>query len=172
MELERLKDEGKIRFWGISINPVSHGLDVIQNDWGSAIQVVFNVLQQEPEGELFPAALQSGIGIIVRVPLASGLLTGKFKKGHTFPDNDHRSHTLPPEKLFAALNKVEKLHSIATERGITMAQLSLLYILSFEAVSVVIPGAKTVVQLEDNAAAGDLNPLTDNEIVTIKKAVE
>ncbi|MCK5248333.1 MAG: aldo/keto reductase, partial [Spirochaetaceae bacterium] len=131
MELERLKDEGKIRFWGISINPVSHGLDVIQNDWGSAIQVVFNVLQQEPEGELFPAALQSGIGIIVRVPLASGLLTGKFKKGHTFPDNDHRSHTLPPEKLFAALNKVEKLHSIATERGITMAQLSLLYILSF-----------------------------------------
>ncbi|MGZ5472678.1 MAG: aldo/keto reductase, partial [Thermoanaerobaculia bacterium] len=83
--MEQLQDDGKIRFWGVSISTVQEGLEIVRRGWGHTLQVLYNVLNQAPADELLPLAKERGFGVIARVPLASGLLTGKYREGATFP---------------------------------------------------------------------------------------
>ena len=169
--LDRLIEQGKLRAYGISIGPVEHGLRQIEAGYGSTIQVVYNILQREPEKELLPRAKEADVGIIPRVPLAYGFLTGKFTRDSTFGPADHRSHSVPAEQLREWVDKTDRLKPIAAELGITMPQLALQYILASEAVSVVIPGAKNEQQVKQNAAAGTTEPLSDEIMEKIREAV-
>jgi aryl-alcohol dehydrogenase-like predicted oxidoreductase len=120
---------------------------------------------------LLPAAKQANFGIIPRVPLASGFLSGKYSRDTQFGERDHRSRMTAEQKRDWA-EKANRLKPIATELGITLAQLALQYILANDGVSVVIPGARNENQARQNAAAGKLPPLSDAMVAKIRKAVE
>jgi aryl-alcohol dehydrogenase-like predicted oxidoreductase len=162
--LEALKAAGKIRYYGISVGPCAHGPWVIRNTPADTIQVVYNMLERDPEVELLPLAHARGIGIIARVPLASGFLTGKFTPDTRFAPNDHRSRTYPPEKIRQMVGQVAKLGFLTENNRKTMAQAALQYCLAHPAVSAVIPGAKTPEQARANAAASDGALLTPHEV--------
>jgi len=169
--LDDLVASGKIRHYGVSVGPWEQGFAVIDADKPETIQVIFSILQRGPsEGGLLEKAKDANVGIIPRVPLASGFLTGKFKKGHTFAADDHRSR-MTRDEIDAQIENVERLRPIAERRGQTMAQLALSWILSHEQVSVIIPGAKTVAQVNDNAAAGEAPLLSDEEMREIAEIV-
>jgi aryl-alcohol dehydrogenase-like predicted oxidoreductase len=169
--LNRLVEQGKLRAYGLSIGPVEHGLRQIDQGFGATIQVVYNALERAPEAKLLPAAKQADYGIIPRVPLASGFLTGKYTSGAQFDTQDHRSRLTAEQKQDWA-EKANRLKPIAAELGVTLAQLALQYILASDAVSVVIPGARNEAQARQNAAAGNLPPLSDSAVARIRKAVE
>ncbi|RMF77348.1 MAG: aldo/keto reductase [Chloroflexi bacterium] len=161
--LRQLQQEGKIRHYGISVDTVADGMKTLAYpDNAEGIQVVYNILEREAELEFFPKARQLGVGIIARVPLASGFLTGKYTADVTFPPNDHRSR-IPRDVIEQRVNQVEKLRELIADDDRTLAQLALQFCLAHPAVSTVIPGAKTPEQLADNARAGELPPLTDDE---------
>ena len=169
--LDRLVKQGKLRAYGISIGPIDHGLLQIADGFGSTIQLIYNILSREPEEELLPEAKAANTGIIPRVPLAYGFLTGKFTRESTFNEDDHRSHSVPREKLVDWVDKVDRLKPIAAELVISMPQMALQYILASDAVSVVIPGGKTEQQVRQNAAAGQAPPLPEEAIERIRQAV-
>ena len=169
--LDRLVGQGKLRFYGISIGPLEDGLKQIEKGFGVSIQVVYNILQKEPEKELLPAAAKAGFGIIPRVPLAYGFLTGKFSKDTTFGPDDHRTNSVPPETLRDWVSRTDCLKPIAADLGLPLAQLALQYILAHQAVSVVIPGGKTGEQVRQNAAAGEAKPLSGEILQKIRQAV-
>jgi aryl-alcohol dehydrogenase-like predicted oxidoreductase len=135
----------------------------------ATVQLIFNVFRQRPAELFFGQAQKRDVGVIVRVPLASGLLTGKFGRDATFAADDHRAYNRRGERFdvgetFAGVDFATGLELVDTLRplvpdGATMAQLALRWILEFDAVSTVIPGAKTPHQAHANAAASDLAPL-------------
>jgi aryl-alcohol dehydrogenase-like predicted oxidoreductase len=168
-ELERLKVAGKIRFYGTSIGPVTHGIELIDKGWGDVLQVRFSILENEPAEKLLPLAMKRKVGIIIRVPLASGYLTGKFTKGVQFPPDDHRSGMSQPQRD-AMVEKVSRLSFLTEGKGRTMAQAALQYILSYEGVSTIIAGAKTASQAAENAAAAGAT-LTDEEMDRVDRIV-
>ena len=167
---EELKKQGKIRSYGTSVTEPSQGITIAELDRGDGFQVVYNILERDPEPELFPSCLEKNLAVIARTPLAFGFLTGKFKKGVTFPENDHRS-SLKREEIDERIEKVEKIKSLFAAGSKTMAQIALQFILSNSAVSVVIPGAKTPAQVRDNASASDGKLLSRDEIQKIHDAV-
>jgi myo-inositol catabolism protein IolS len=162
--LNALKAAGKIRHYGISVGPCAHGPWVIRNTPAETIQVVYNMLEREPEAELLPLAQAQGIGIIARVPLASGFLSGKFTQETQFAPNDHRARTYPPAKIRQMVGQVAKLGFLTEGQSKTLAQAALQYCLAHPAVSAVIPGAKTPEQARANAAASDGVLLTSQEV--------
>jgi aryl-alcohol dehydrogenase-like predicted oxidoreductase len=162
--LDALKAAGKIRYYGISVGPCAHGPWVIRNTPADTIQVVYNMLEREPEAELLPLAKAQGIGIIARVPLASGFLSGKFTPNTQFAPNDHRSRTYPPEKIRQMVGQVATLDFLTDGKSKTLAQAALQYCLAHPAVSVVIPGAKTPEQARANASASDGVLLTPQDV--------
>jgi aryl-alcohol dehydrogenase-like predicted oxidoreductase len=166
--LERLKQAGKVRSYGTSIFASAHGIELIRRGWGDLLQVRFNALETEPAEELLPLAAAENVGIIVRVPLASGFLTGKFNKGVQFGPDDHRSRTYPPERRDAIVDKVDRLRFLVEGKQRTMAQAALQFVLSFDGVSTVIPGAKTAAQARDNANAAGAT-LTDEEMARARQ---
>jgi len=169
--LDEIVAAGKMRHYGVSVGPWEQGFPVIIGDKAETIQVVFNILRREPaEGGLLAKAAETGVGIICRVPLGYGFLTGKFQPGHTFAPDDHRV-AMTREQIDGQIAIVERLRPIAVGRGQTLAQLALSWLLSHEAVSVVIPGAKTPDQVRDNVAAGDAPPLTAEEMQAVAAAV-
>ena len=170
--LERLVAAGKIRFYGVSIGPASHGAPVIAR-WPNVavLQVVYNMIAREPEDGLLPLAQERGVGIIARVPLASGFLTGKFRPDVTFPPNDHRSHSHPPEKARRIVEAVEQLRFLTRDTRKTLAQAALQYCLVHRGVSTVIPGAKTPAQVRDNAAASDGVLLSGPEVEEVRRVL-
>ena len=167
---EDLKKQGKIRFYGTSVTEPSQGIAIANLNKGDGFQVVYNILEREPEQGLFPLCLEKNISIIARSPLDFGFLTGKFTKGAKFPENDHRSN-LKREEIDARIEKVERIKALFEKSSKTMAQIALQFILSKREVSVVIPGAKTDEQVRDNAAASSERPLSQDEIQKIIKAV-
>lgn len=169
--LNRLVEQGKVRAYGLSIGPVEHGLRQIQDGFGATIQVVYNALERAAEARLLPAARAANYGIIPRVPLASGFLTGKYTAQAQFDKEDHRSRLTAEQKKDWA-ETADRLTPIARELGISLAQLALQYILASDAVSVVIPGARNEAQARQNAAAGKLPPLPDAVVARIRQAVE
>jgi aryl-alcohol dehydrogenase-like predicted oxidoreductase len=153
--MERLQDAGKIRFWGVSVTTPEEGLEVVRNGWGHALQVLYNVLNQAPAPELFPLAKEKGYGIIARVPLASGLLTGKFRHDSVFPQDDVRQNFLTARRLQEALERVDEAKSIIGGSAPSLAVGALRFVLADPAVSTTIPGARNVRQVDMNAAAAE-----------------
>jgi aryl-alcohol dehydrogenase-like predicted oxidoreductase len=174
---ERLVEDGILRAYGVSVEKIEEALKAIEYPGVATVQIIFNVFRQRPAELFFEQAQRRDVGVIVRVPLASGLLTGKFSKDAQFASDDHRSFNRHGEQFdvgetFAGvdfdsgLEVVEELRELVPE-GATLAQLALRWILGFEAVSTVIPGAKTPEQARANAAAADLPPLSEDALQTI-----
>ena len=153
--MERLQEIGKVRYWGISISTNEEGIEIINRGWGHALQVLYNVLNQSPANELFPLAKEKGYGIIARVPLASGLLTGKFRIDTAFPADDVRQNFLTPKRLEEALRRVDEVKSIVGGGAKSLADAALQFVLANDAVSTTIPGARNVRQVEMNVAAAE-----------------
>jgi len=164
--LDELKREGKIRYGGVSIGPAEDGIKLLGCGCGEVIELAYNILQRDAEGELFPGCQEEKVGVIVREPLCSGFLTGKFSPEVTFPTNDVRS-SLPREVIEGRVEKAERLQDLFADRSGSLTQLALQFCLSSQAVSVVIPGAKTPEQLKENANASELGPLTSEELASI-----
>ena len=110
--MERLQDAGKIRFWGVSVSTPEEGVEIMQRGWAHALQVLYNILNQAPALALLPTAKEKGYGIVARVPLASGLLTGKFRIDSVFPSDDIRQNFLTPRRLQEAIERVDEAKSI------------------------------------------------------------
>ena len=172
--LDRLKEQGKIRYYGVSVETVEEGLLCLEQPSVSSLQVIFNILRQKPLDELFPKAKEQGVGILARVPLASGLLTGKFNVNTKFETDDHRNfnehgaafnigETFAGLGLEKGVELAGKLKWIAEGRG-NMTRAALKWILEHDEISCVIPGFKTVAQVEDNLQTENLSAYTKEEI--------
>lgn len=164
LALEQLKREGKIRYAGWSVQSFqestqAHILDR-HHDLLDCIQVRYNLLERNAEEILFPKALKYGTGVIVRIPMLFGLLTGKFNERSTFGRDDHRQMNLSPEKLKGYLDQLKRYQPLF-ERfpDQSMAQVSLRFCISHPACHTAIPGAKTDRQVEENCAGSDLGPI-------------
>jgi aryl-alcohol dehydrogenase-like predicted oxidoreductase len=166
---DRLVADGLVRAYGVSVGKVEEALKAIEYPGVATVQIIFNILRQRPAELFFEQARRRDVGVIVRVPLASGLLTGKFGRDSQFDADDHRRFNRHGEEFDAGetfagvdfergLEVVDELRALVPA-GATMAQLALRWILGFEAVSTVIPGAKTAEQAVANAAAADLPPV-------------
>ncbi|MGZ8709683.1 MAG: aldo/keto reductase [Thermoanaerobaculia bacterium] len=153
--MDRLQELGKIRYWGVSIFSPDEGIEIINRKWGYTLQVLYNTLNQAPANELFPLAKERGYGIIARVPLASGLLTGKYRQDSVFRSDDIRQNFLTPKRLQEASARVDEVRSILGGAERSMAEAALRFVLANDAVSTTIPGAKSVRQVEGNAAAAE-----------------
>jgi aryl-alcohol dehydrogenase-like predicted oxidoreductase len=176
--LDTLVAEERIGAYGVSIETVSQGMSALQRPDLATLQVIYNAFRQKPMDELLPMAHAAGVGVIARVPLASGLLTGKYNADTTFPADDHRNYNRGGEafdvgETFAGvpfevgLAAVEKLRPLVPG-GATMAQWALRWILAADPVSVIIPGARNAEQARANVAAADLPPLSAEDIKTVK----
>lgn len=168
--LRKLQQEGKIKHFGASVETMEEAQICLQQDGLSSLQIIFNLFRQKPIDTIFDEAKQKQVALIVRLPLASGLLSGKLTKGSTFAATDHRHYNRDGQffnvgETFAGLeyeegiDLVEQLRPLVPE-GMTMAQWAMRWILDFEAVTVVIPGATKVEQVADNAAVSGLLPLS------------
>lgn len=175
-KLDALKKAGKIATYGVSIEKVAEGLMAMDYDI-SAIEVIYNMFRLKPEEELLPKAKEKGIGIIARVPLASGLLTGKFTRNTTFGPNDHRTYN----RNGAAFDKGETFSGVDFDLGLQAAEelkklfqtedlipYALRWVLMNDAVSVVIPGASKVEQLYSNVRAAQMPALTQEQMDGVK----
>jgi aryl-alcohol dehydrogenase-like predicted oxidoreductase len=168
--LDSLKTEGKIRSYGVSIGPISDGLKLLECGIADVIEASYNIIERDAEIKLFSVAQSKKVGIINRVPLCTGFLTGKFTSDITFEQNDLRS-SLSRELIQWLIEQSEKLRSRVSDGARTMTQLALQFCLSNPAVSVVICGAKTIKQLQENALTSELKPLSGNDLAYIKTVV-
>lgn len=160
--LERLRAQGKIRYFGVSLNSRMDGLDELAAYGPASLQVIYNLLDQRAAQRVLPWALAHGAGAIARVPLGSGRLTGKFRPAHTFPTGDHR-HKQPAEWLAEGIAHVERLEFLVRP-GRSLAQAALQFVLVHPTVAVTIPGAKSPQQVEENVAALSAMPLMPEEV--------
>ncbi len=151
--MEMLQERGKIRFWGISVTTPQDGLEVVRRELGHTLQVLYNILNQEPEQELFTRAKEKGYGIIARVPLASGLLSGKYHASTVFPKDDVRQGFLTEKRLREAMAKVDEAKGIVSGHCRTLSEAALRFVLAHDAVSTTVPGARNAHQVELNVAA-------------------
>ena len=168
--LDDLVAKGKIRHYGASVKSVEEALKAIEYPHLMSIQILFNIFRQRPAGLLFEQTIKRGVAIIVRVPLASGLLSGKMTTATVFEPGDHRrasrdgepfvdvAETFAGVEFEAGLAAVEDLRPLVPA-GATFVQFALRWILMHAAVSTVIPGIKSAAQARENAAAADLAPL-------------
>ncbi|UQN10047.1 aldo/keto reductase [Deinococcus sp. QL22] len=172
--LDELVQDGLLRAYGVSVETVQEALTAIQHPHVATVQIIFNAFRLKPAEELFAAARAHGVGIIARVPLASGLLSGKLRRDTAFAEDDHRrfnrhgeafdrGETFSGVDYDAGLEAVERLRPLVPE-GATLAQFALRWILMFPEISCAIPGAKTPQQVADNTAAADLSPLTEEQM--------
>jgi aryl-alcohol dehydrogenase-like predicted oxidoreductase len=169
--LETLKGEGLIQHWGCSVESVEEARLCLAHPGCATLQVIYNIFRQKLTDELLPQAQQAEVGILARVPLASGLLAGRFQSGHQFQPADHRHYNadgqvfnvgetfagLPFEAGVQLAEKVKAILQPANDQP--LAQRALRWILDHDAVSTVIPGATRIGQAESNAAASGLRPL-------------
>jgi aryl-alcohol dehydrogenase-like predicted oxidoreductase len=169
--LRDLQQEGMIKHFGASVETVEEGLVCMEQEGLLSLQVIFNIFRQKLVTELFPQAEEKGVGIIVRLPLASGLLSGKFDAKTTFGEDDHRNFNrngdafnvgetfagLPFEK---GLELVEQIKNNILPSNLTMVQLALRWILDHKAVSTIIPGASSPKQVISNTAVSNLQRLS------------
>ena len=179
--LDRQVAAGKIRAYGVSVEKVEQALKALDYPIAS-IQIVFNLFRQRPAELLFDLARKRNVAVIARVPLASGLLTGKLRANSQFSADDHRAFNRHGEafdvgETFAGvpfdvgLQAVEALRPLVPQ-GATLAQLALRWILMFDAVTTVIPGAKNPQQAGQNAAAAELPPLTDEQMTAVRQVYD
>jgi aryl-alcohol dehydrogenase-like predicted oxidoreductase len=169
--IEALKSEGKIRAFGISINDhqAANAVKLIESGAVDTVQVIYNVFDQSPEDELLPACQQHGIGVLARVPFDEGALTGTIGPDTEFPDGDFRNRYFRDDRKQQVAERVQAiLDDLGIERD-QLAELALRYILSHPAVSTVIPGMRSVRNVERNAAVGDGRGLPAEQVEALKR---
>ncbi len=177
--LDDLVAAGKIQHYGVSVEKVEEALKAIEFPNVESVQIIFNMFRLRPTQLFFPEALRRKVAILARVPLASGMLTGKMTRNTTFAQDDHRNFNRHGESFDrgetfsgvdydTGLDVVEEIRALVPD-NVTLAQFALRWILMFDAVSCTIPGAKNPQQAEDNARAADLPPLTDAQMQTIQR---
>ncbi|HSW51005.1 MAG TPA: aldo/keto reductase [Bryobacteraceae bacterium] len=175
--LDGLVRQGKIRYYGVSVETIEEALLAIEYPNVQSVQIIFNIFRPRPAEVFFPKAKERGVGILARVPLASGLLSGKMSASSVFPENDHRNfnrygksfdvgETFSGVDFEEGLRAVEEIKAILPP-GCTLPQLALRWILMYDAVSCAIPGAKRPAQVEDNMAASGLPPLSETQMKTL-----
>jgi aryl-alcohol dehydrogenase-like predicted oxidoreductase len=176
--LDVLVDEGAVAAYGVSVETVAEGLRAIQRPGVQSLQVILNVFRRKPLEELLPAAARAQVGVLARVPLASGLLTGKYDESTTFPADDHRSFNrhgeafdvgetfsgVPFEVGVAAAREVAEIAGVAPT-----AAFALRWVIDQPGVTTVIPGARTVEQVRGNVAAAALPPLTEAQLSDLER---
>ncbi len=169
-ELARLKDEGKIRAFGVSISEYDPGtaVKVARSGKVDSLQVVYNALEQAPDDELFPAAQAASVAVIVRVPLDEGTLTGRLSLESRFPPDDIRSRFFAPEKLPEFVRRAEAVRPILEGGGESMATGALRFCLSHPAVSTVIVGSTSAAHVRANAAVSALGPLPPETLAALR----
>jgi aryl-alcohol dehydrogenase-like predicted oxidoreductase len=177
--LDDLVRAGKLRFYGVSVERVEEGLKAIEFPGVQSVQIIYNVLRQRPADLFFREAAKKQVGVIARLPLASGLLAGKMGPGTRFEADDHRAfnrrgevfdrgETFSGVEFDRALAIVEKLRPLVPP-GVTMGQWALRWILEQPAVTTVIPGAKLAYQVEENAAAADLPAPSADALAAVQR---
>ncbi len=180
--LDQLVAAGKLRYYGVSVEKVEEALKAIEYPNVVSVQIIYNIFRQRPAELFFREAKARKVAVIARVPLASGLLTGKMNRNSTFAADDHRNfnrhgeafdvgETFAGVPYEAALDAVEALRPLVPG-GTTMAAFALRWILMSDAVSVVIPGAKSRTQALSNAAASELPPLSAETMSAVRKIYE
>jgi aryl-alcohol dehydrogenase-like predicted oxidoreductase len=180
--LDDLVAEGKLRHYGVSVEHVEEALRAARYANVQSVQIIFNMFRLKPAEEFFAVAREKGIGILARVPLASGLLSGKLTRDSAFAATDHRSYNRHGEKFDAGetfsgvdydtgLDAVDELRPLVPA-GATMAQLALRWILMFPEVTAAIPGARNPRQTEDNVLAVDLPPFSDDAMRRVRDVYE
>jgi aryl-alcohol dehydrogenase-like predicted oxidoreductase len=180
--LDDLVGAGKIRHYGVSVETVDEATRAIRHPNVMSVQIIFNMFRLKPSDTFFAAAKEKQIGILARVPLASGLLTGKLARDSVFAADDHRQfnrhgemfdmgETFSGVPYDAALDAVEALRPLVP-RGWTFAQFALRWILMFDAVTCAIPGARTPAQAQGNAAAGSLPPIDEAALAAVRRVYD
>lgn len=181
--LERLVEQGKIRYYGISVEKVSEAITAVRRYPNiQSVQIIFNMFRLKPADEFFPLAKQAQVGILARVPLASGLLTGKMTAQTAFHPEDHRNfnrygesfdvgETFSGVPYEVGLQAVEKSKA-ALPPGVSMTQAALRWITMFDAVTCAIPGAKRPAQAQENFSAADLPPLPDTFMTRVREVYD
>ena len=177
--LDRLQEAGKLKNYGVSVEKVEEARLALGYPGVKTVQIIFNIFRQKPADEFFPLAEERSVGVLARVPLASGLLSGKMSADREFGADDHRNfnregqafdrgETFSGVNFETGLRAAEELKELVPG-GRTLAQLALRWILMHPAVSCAIPGAKRPAQVEDNVAAADLLPLSDEDMDRIRE---
>jgi aryl-alcohol dehydrogenase-like predicted oxidoreductase len=177
--LDDLMKQGKLLNYGVSVEKVEEALKAIEYPNLKTVQIIFNIFRQRPQDLFFSEAQKRNIGILARVPLSSGMLTGKMTRESTFQAGDHRQYNRHGESFdrgetFSGLDyeiglqAVEELRALVPE-GMSMTQMALRWILMSPAVTCAIPGAKRPAQVEENVAAADLPPLSDEAMSRIRE---
>lgn len=168
-EVQKLREEGLVRAWGISINRWEPGnaIEALKTGLIDAVQVIYNLFDQNPEDELFPFCQQHGIAVIARVPFDEGSLTGMLTPDTTFPEGDWRSRYFTKENLIPTLERVERVKADLPQ-GMTLPELALRFILQNPTVSTVIPGMRRVRHVEANVAVSDGKRLPDELMQRLK----
>jgi aryl-alcohol dehydrogenase-like predicted oxidoreductase len=176
--LDDLVKQGKIQYYGVSVERIVEAEKAIEYPNVQSVMIIFNIFRQRPAESFFQEAKRRGVGIIARVPLASGMLTGKMTRATTFSPYDHRTYnrqgqafdrgeTFSGVDFETGLEAVEELRRLVPPKT-SMAQMALRWILMFDAVTCTIPGARRVAQAEDNILAADLPPLSDSTMEKIR----
>jgi aryl-alcohol dehydrogenase-like predicted oxidoreductase len=177
--LDDLVKDGKIKFYGVSVEKVEEAIKALEYPNIQSVQIIFNIFRQRPAEMFFELAKKHQMGILARVPLASGLLTGKMTRSTSFAADDHRNfnrygeafdvgETFSGVDYDTGLDAVNELKPLVPE-GVTMAQFALRWILMFDAVSLAIPGAKNFQQATDNAQAANMPAFSDEVMGTIRQ---
>ncbi|HEY6579602.1 MAG TPA: aldo/keto reductase [Rubrobacter sp.] len=180
--LDRLRETGKVRNYGVSVEKVEEARMALCYPNVKTVQIIFNILRQKPAEEFFPLAEERNVGVLTRVPLASGLLSGKMSADRAFAEDDHRSFNREGEafdrgETFSGVNfetgleAAEELKELVPE-GHTLAQFALRWILMHPAVSCAIPGGKNSSQVEDNVAAAQMLPLSEEAMRRTREIYE
>lgn len=168
-EVQKLREEGLVRAWGISINRWEPGnaIEALKTGLIDAVQVIYNLFDQNPEDELLPFCQQHGIAVIARVPFDEGSLTGMLTPDTTFPEGDWRSRYFTKENLIPTLERVERVKADLPQ-GMTLPELALRFILQNPTVSTVIPGMRRVRHVEANVAVSDGKRLPEKLMQRLK----
>ncbi len=180
--LDRLVQDGKLRFYGVSVERVEEALKAIEYPNVASVQIIFNIFRQRPADLFFARARERQVGILARLPLSSGMLAGKMTAATSFASDDHRAfnregqafdrgETFSGFDYQVGLAAVEELRALVPA-GFTMAQFAMAWILEHEAVTCVIPGAKRPAQVEENARAAEVPPLSDDARARIRRLYE
>jgi aryl-alcohol dehydrogenase-like predicted oxidoreductase len=180
--LDRMMEAGKIRHYGVSVERVEEALKAIEYPNVQTVQIIFNCFRQRPAGLFFEQAQRMQVGILARVPLSSGMLTGKLTRESQFAADDHRQFNRHGEQFDVgetfsgvdyetSLAAVEEIRALLPE-GVSMAQFALRWILMFDAVTCAIPGGKRPTQVAENCAASEVAPLSEDAMEAVRAIYE
>jgi aryl-alcohol dehydrogenase-like predicted oxidoreductase len=169
--VDQLKRDGKIRFFGVSINDhqPDSAIRLVESGLVDTVQVIYNVFDQTPEDELFPAVEASQVGVIVRVPFDEGALTGSVRPETTFPEGDFRNEYFAGERKREAWERVQAITRDLDVEVDRLAEIALRFCLSHAATSVVIPGMRSTRSVERNVRAASAGPLGEDQLNTLRR---